>query len=148
MAATPVHDENCVLRGFSPVSNWGDYDYTCTTLQSGTGQSSEDQVLKKLESLEALIKESHVSTQDHMAKGLCELLSYEKALINKVLKNMEEVSSGVKELQSHHQADPALVGSIVAIVNQSIKYLQDTAPKVVASGQEGNNQMEENQQAS
>lgn len=147
MASTPVQDENCVLRGFSPVSNWGDYDYTGTALQTGTEQSSEDQVIQKLESLEALIKESHASTRDHMAKGLCELLSYEKALINKVLKMMEDVNTGVKELQSRHQADPALVGSIVALVNQSIKYLQDTAPKVLIGSQEGNNQGEDSQRA-
>ncbi|MCG8047818.1 MAG: hypothetical protein N0E48_19700 [Candidatus Thiodiazotropha endolucinida] len=141
MAATPVQDENCILRGFSPVSNWGDFDYTASaTLESGTVKPIEERVFEKLNSLEVLIKESHNSTREHMTKGLCELLSYEKALINKVLKNMEEVSTGIQELQSRHQADPALVAGIVALVNQSIKYLQDTAPKT--SSQEGPGQEE------
>ena len=73
-----------MLRGFSTLANCGDYDYTSTTLRTGTEQSSEDQVIQKLESLEVFIKESHVSTRDNMDKGLCELLSYEKALINSV----------------------------------------------------------------
>ena len=104
-------------------------------------------MIQKLGFLEVLIKESHVSTRDHMAKGLCELLSYEKSLIKKVLRIMEEINIGVKEHPSRNQADPALVGSIVALVNQSIKYLQDNAPKVLASSQEGNSQGEQSQQA-
>lgn len=135
MMETPVQDEHSVLGGFSPISNWGDFDST-TNISSGILKSGEDKVLEKLESMEVLVRELHLSTREHVAKGLRELLSYERALINKVLKNMEDINTRIREVQSRHQADPALVASIVALVNQSIKYLQDTAPSVVTNGQE------------
>lgn len=122
---TPVQDER-VLGNFSPVSNWGEFD------------TNEERIMDKLSSMEVLMRELHLSTREHVAKGLREMLSYEKALIGKVLKNQEDINTGLREIQSRHQADPLLVSGIIALVNQSVKYLQDTSPNLVSTDGQGN----------
>lgn len=130
---TPVQDER-VLGNFSPVSNWGEFE---TNSELSFLKSGEDRVMEKLSSIEVLVRELHLSAREHVAKGLREMLNIEKGLLIKVLRNMEEISQGIREIQSRHQEDPALLSGIIALVNQSVKYLQETTPNLVAVSTEG-----------
>lgn len=125
---TPVRDER--VLGFSPVSTWGDTDTDAAPATSFLS-TSEDRIMDRLNSLEVLVREQHLSTREHVAKGLRECIAYEKSLINRVCKDLQEVAAGVQILQLKHQADPALISGIVGLVNSSVLYLQATAPNVV-----------------
>lgn len=107
---TPVRDER--VLGFSPVSTWGDTDTDAAPATSFLS-TSEDRIMDRLNSLEVLVREQHLSTREHVAKGLRECIAYEKSLINRVCKDLQEVAAGVQILQLKHQVDPALISGIV-----------------------------------
>lgn len=123
MNSTPVQDEILVeQQAFSPVSDpWGDFILD---------QTAADMVTARLNALEALVREQHLATRDHVSKGLRECINHQRKLLNKVYGDLRMVSEKLENVQERHMADPTLLAGIVGLVNQALLYLQTTAPAV------------------
>ena len=116
---TPVQD----MRRFnySPVSDpRGEFALT----QSGT----TEQVLKRLNSLETLVREQHLTTRECTSKALRECLCIERGMHEKLCKQLQLVSEGISAIRDRHQADPVLMSGILGLVNSTLLYLQTTTP--------------------
>ena len=70
----------------------------------------------------------HLSSREHCAKGLREILAVELNMMNKVLKTLHLVLQSLEQLKQRHQANQTLLPGILSLVNQSILYLQVTSP--------------------
>lgn len=117
-ATTPLQDER-IMR-FSPISDAGqDISFE---------QTSTDQILARLNSVEVLVREQHLATREYMAKGIRDSISIERGMYNKLCQHLQTVAAEVQKIQDKHQAEPALVAGIVGMVNQALLYLQSTAP--------------------
>ena len=121
-AGTPLQDETTFMA-ISPVPDpWAEF-----TKGELTSTGSE-QILDRLNSIEVLIRDMHLSSREHYAKGLREILAVERTMMNKVLKTLQLVLQSLEQLKQRHQADPTLLPGILSLVNQSILYLQATSP--------------------
>lgn len=116
---TPVQDERGLGR-FSPVSDpWGEFELT---------QSGMDQVLGRMNSIEAMIREQHMATREYMSKGLRESLCIQRSMHEKTCKNLQLAIDGISAIKDKHQADPVLMSGILGLVNSALIYLQTTSP--------------------
>lgn len=68
------------VLSFSPVSNWGDVGTVDIT------EVEQDKIVRRIDSLETLMREMHLSTRKHVAKGLREVVSIEKGHILRLVK--------------------------------------------------------------
>ena len=86
---------------YSPVSDpWGEFALTL----SRTGQ-----VLNKLNSLETLVKEQHLTTRECTSKALRECLCIERGIHEKLCQQLQLVSEGISTIRDRKQADPPRV---------------------------------------
>lgn len=76
--------------------------------------------MRRIDALETLIRELHLSTREHVAKGLCGVAPIEKWHIIRVVKELQDINGRLKTLENKHQADHALVSGTVGLVSQSI----------------------------
>ena len=105
---------------YSPVSDpWGEFALTL----SGT-----EQVLNKLNSLETLVREQHLTTRECTSKALRECLCIERGMHEKLCKQLQLVSECISTIRDRHQADPVLMSGILGLVNSTLLYLQTTTP--------------------
>lgn len=94
------------------------------------GQMPADMVTARLNALKVLVREQHLTTRDHVSKGLRECINLQRKLLNKVYGHLQIVSARLEKLQERHMADPMLLAGIVCLVNHALLYLQTTTPTV------------------
>ena len=118
---TPVQDERG-LGNNSPVSDpRGDFALT---------QSSTDQLMSRLNSLETIIRDQHMTTRENTSKALRECLCIERSMHEKTCKQLQLAIKGISAIRERHQTDPMLMSGILGLVSSALLYLQTTTPSV------------------
>ena len=92
-----------------------------------------DQVLGRINSLEAMIREQHLATREHLSKGLKESLCIQRSMHERTCKNLQLAIYGIASIKSRHQADPVRMSGILGLVKSALLYLQTTSPTMATA---------------
>ena len=87
-----------------------------------------DRIMDRLSSLEILVRQQHLGTREYQAKGFRDVVSITRKMFREIQNSMHLALQGSNMLQSKHQADPALMSVIMALLNSALLYLNATAP--------------------